>query len=165
MRHTPAQQAPCAASSDVGRPWRRSLAALAAVASLAGCASGLEVTSPAQAGSPECAALAAAWPERVADHARVQVRDDPTGVAAWGDPAIIARCGVAPPAPTTKECISVDDVDWVVDPLSDGTRFTSYGRSPAVEILVPRAYAPEPLVLGAFTDAARHLPATQRRCS
>lgn len=148
------------------RPARAALAALVVLTgALAGCASGVEVTSPAQATSAPCTAVAANWPEHVGGHARADVRDDPAGVAAWGDPAIIARCGVAPLAPTTQECLGVDDVDWVLEPLSDGTRFTSYGRSPAMEILVPRTYAPEPLVLGAFTQAARQLPATQRRCS
>ena len=40
---------------------------------------------------------------------------DPAGTAvhAWGDPAVIARCGLPALGPTTEQCISVDGVDWV----------------------------------------------------
>lgn len=131
---------------------------------LSGCAQRVEVAAATRASSAECAEVAARWPQRVADRERVAVRDEPSGVAAWGDPAIIARCGVAPPGPTTVECLAVDDVDWLVEPLSDGSRFTTFGRSPALEVLVPRDYAPEPLVLGAFTTTADQLPRTDLRC-
>ncbi|BDZ58711.1 hypothetical protein [Barrientosiimonas endolithica] len=43
--------------------------------------------------------------------------------------------------------------------------FTTYGREPAIEVLVPKDYAPEPLVLGAFTEAAQQIPQGPRRCS
>lgn len=91
-------------------------------------------------------------------------RPDGPGVAAWGDPAIIARCGVTPPGPTTLECIAVDSVDWIVEPLTDGMVFTTFGRDPAMEVIVPSDYAPEPLMLGAFTGAADVLPHTSLRC-
>ncbi len=138
--------------------------ALAMGITLCGCSAEVDAAPPSRASSAECAQVTTRWPQRVADRERVQVRDKPQGVAAWGDPAIIARCGVAPLPPTTAECIAIDSVDWVVEPLSDGSRFTTFGRSPALEVLVPRAYAPEPLVLGAFTHAADTLPRTDLRC-
>ena len=33
--------------------------------------------------------------------------------------------------------------------LSDGASATTYGRDPAIEVLIPKAYAPEPLLLPA----------------
>jgi hypothetical protein len=84
---------------------------------------------------------------------------------AWGDPAIIATCGWPALGPTTDECLEVDGVHWVVEQLSDGAKFTTYGRDPAIEVLVPAAYAPEPLLLPAFRAAARALPDNGRRCS
>ena len=78
---------------------------------------------------------------------------------------MIARCGLAPLGPTTEECLRVDDIDWVVRKLSDGAAFTTFGRDPAIEVLVPRAYSPEPLLLPAFGAAARALPANGRTCS
>lgn len=85
-------------------------------------------------------------------------------LAAYGDPAVIARCGVAAPGPTETECLEVDGVGWIPTPLSDGTRFTTFGTEPAIEVLVPRDYAPEGLLLPAFSDAARTLPGNGLEC-
>lgn len=120
------------------------------------------------AADPACAAVTAHWPASVAGRGRVSVHGDPAGVAAWGDPAIIARCGVSPPGPTTHDCIRADGVDWVAAARTDAAApmvFTSYGRSPAIELVVPAAYAPEPLVLGAVAEAARQIPQGEHRCS
>jgi hypothetical protein len=43
-------------------------------------------------------------------------------------------------------------------------RFTTFGRTPAIEVLVPDAYTPEPLLLPAFTAAARAIPQGTHRC-
>jgi hypothetical protein len=50
---------------------------------------------------------------------------------------VLLRCGVEPPGPTTLRCVSVDEVDWIIDE-SDAPRyrFTTYGRTPAVEVVV-----------------------------
>jgi hypothetical protein len=85
-------------------------------------------------------------------------------VRAWGEPPIIARCGLPAIGPTTDPCLDVSGIDWVAHQLSDGVRFTTYGRSPAIEILVPSAYQPEPLLLPAFRAAASAIPAGQRHC-
>ena len=132
---------------------------------LSGCSRAVPVTVPAQAADPACTAAAAAWPADVSG--RTPVATDPSApvVRAWGDPAIVARCGVAAPAPTTDDCLTVDDVDWVASPLSDGTRFVTYGRAPAIEVLVPKGPVPEGSLLPAFTAAARALPTTGRHCS
>ncbi len=83
---------------------------------------------------------------------------------AWGEPAIVAICGYPAAAPSTVECLAVDGVDWLIQRRSDGVQFTTYGRSPAMDVLVPAAYSPEPLLLPAFGPAARSLPETGRRC-
>ena len=93
--------------------------------------------------------------------ARRDTDPDSPGVAAWGDPAVIARCGVAALGPTDTECLEVDGVGWIPDPLSDGTRFTSFGTDPALEVLVPKAYAPEPLLLPVFAPGGQG-PAVER---
>ncbi|MGB8381821.1 MAG: DUF3515 family protein [Dermatophilaceae bacterium] len=123
------------------------------------------MTAPANASDPACTAAGASWPATVSGLAPTELRDPSPAVRAWGDPAVIARCGVDVPGPTTLDCVSVDGVDWVVEPLSDGTRFTTYGRSPAVEVLVPKRYAPEPLLLPAFGPAAASLPETGHHCT
>ena len=141
------------------------LALAAAGGLLAACSTAVDATAPAEAGSTACEAAARAWPDSVAGQERRETTADTPAVAAWGDPAVIARCGLAPPGPTTQECLRVDDVDWVVGELSDGVQFTTFGREPAIEVLVPSDYAPEPLLLPAFGPAARQLPATGRECS
>jgi uncharacterized protein DUF3515 len=128
-----------------------------------GCSRGVEVAPPAEA-VPECAAVMDALPEMVADQERRPTEPESALTAAWGDPAIIAICGVLPLGPTTQDCLDVSGVDWVVHPLTDGTQFTTFGTTPALQVLVPDAYAPEPLLLPAFGSAARALPPNGRQC-
>ncbi|MEI2777540.1 MAG: DUF3515 family protein [Tetrasphaera sp.] len=117
---------------------------------------------PALAADPACAAIA--WPDAVADQPRRATDPDDPALSAWGDPAIIARCGLEAPPPTTTDCLRVDDVDWLVQELSDGAAFTTYGRQPAIEVLIPDAYAPEPRWLPDLAAAAATLPHTGHSC-
>ncbi|HET7399240.1 MAG TPA: DUF3515 family protein [Intrasporangium sp.] len=126
------------------------------------CSRAVEVAVPSGADVPVC--RAPAWPAAVGGRGRVETTPASAAVAAWGDPAIVARCGLAPLGPTSDPCVTVDGVDWVVRALSDGSAATTYGRDPALEVLVPAAYGPAPLLLPAFSQAARRLPATSRHC-
>jgi Protein of unknown function (DUF3515) len=128
------------------------------------CGSAVEVRPPAHAAA--CEPATGKWPTTVARQARaeVDVDGDQRDAAAWGDPAVIATCGWPAVGPTDDECLDIDGVYWVVERLTDGVRFTTFGRDPAIEVLVPEAYAPEPLLLPAFRDAARALPENGRRC-
>lgn len=135
-----------------------------AVVMLSGCSSAVEIEPTSQAKSGVCRDVTSAWPADVGDHARREVSDASAG-AAYGDPAIIARCGVPALEPTTEDCIEVDGMGWVAQKLSDGTRFTTFGRDPAIEVLIPSDYAPEPLLLPAFTSAADKLPKNSLACS
>jgi hypothetical protein len=132
---------------------------------LSGCSSLVEVSPPEHTAA--CDPATAKWPGKVSGQASRGV-DVNGGVEsdahAWGDPAIIATCGWPALGPTDQECLDVDGVYWVVEALSDGARFTTYGREPAIEVLVPHAYAPEPLLLPAFHDAAKALPTNGRQC-
>ena len=124
----------------------------------------LTVAAPAGAADPACGQLAARLPATVQRQGRVRTSSPSPAVAAWGDPAIIWRCGVTPLGPTTDECIDVNGVDWVRHPLADGSSFTTFGRDPADQVLVPKAYAPEPLVLPPFSDVVSAIPQGERRC-
>jgi hypothetical protein len=132
---------------------------------LSACSSGaVEVAVPAAADEPACRSAVLLWPSTVSGLQPRATDPDSTGVRAWGDPAVVARCGVAALAPTDTECIEVDGVGWIPEELSDGTRFTSFGTDPAVEVLVPRKYAPEPLLLPAFAPVAKALPSNGLAC-
>lgn len=140
------------------------LAALALVGGLSACAR-VQVIVPDRAADPACARVAARWPAQVQGRDQVDTTADSPAVVAYGDPAVIARCGLPMPGPTTDECIAVDGVDWVGRRVEDGMVFLTYGRDPAIQVLVPAAYAPEPMVLPGFGDAARSIPQGPRRCS
>ncbi len=117
---------------------------------------------PSQGSTPAC--RTAPWPATLGDLRRRDTSPTDPAVAAWGDPAVVARCGVGALAPTTTECLDVDGVGWIPAPLTDGTRFTSFGTDPAVEVLVPKDYDPAPLLLPAFDAVAKALPANGLRC-
>lgn len=136
-----------------------------AALALAGCSSAVKVTPFEDSDSAVCREVAAAWPATVGGQPPREVAVQSEGVAAWGDPAIIARCGATSPGPTTEPCIDADGIDWVAHELEDGYAFTTFGREPAIEVLVPRAYAPEPLLLPAFDAAAQVVPQDGLRCS
>lgn len=133
---------------------------------LSGCGgSAVTVTAVPQRVSSVCDAPDRLWPATVARKDRRPVTPENPDAAAWGDPAIIATCGWPELGPTQEQCVEVDGVDWVAHELSDGVQFRTFGRVAAIEVLVPKAYAPEPLVLPAFAAAAKALPSNGRHCS
>lgn len=89
------------------------------------------------------------------------------GTAAWGDPAILLRCGEEAVVVTALPCVGVplgngDEVDWVVLASdSSGAIVRAYGRDPAVEVEVPASYGPAPVgVLPELGEAVAAIPAT-----
>ncbi|MDQ2783087.1 MAG: DUF3515 domain-containing protein [Actinomycetota bacterium] len=139
--------------------------ALLAATGCSACSRGVQVSIPVRASDTACTTAAAAWPGSVSGRSVVTTDPVSSAVRAWGDPAIVARCGVDPPGPTTDDCLTVNGVDWVATPLSDGTRFVTYGRDPAIEVLIPRGDQPEGSLLPVFTASADALPTTGRHCS
>ena len=123
---------------------RRTLPRLVAAASvavvalplLASCARPVPFEAAPDAVDPDCAAVIVRLPDVIAGQEARET--DAQGTGAWGTPAsVLLRCGVEPPGPTTLRCVSVDEVDWIIDE-SDAPRyrFTTYGRTPAVEVVV-----------------------------
>ena len=113
-----------------------------------------------------CQAVAAYWPQTVGPYEPRVTAVQSGGVAAWGDPPIVARCGKQPPGPTTDPCVDVNGVDWVATTLDDGgTMFTTYGRSPALEVLVPAEYDAPSLLLPPFGPAAEQVQQTLGECT
>ena len=143
------------------------LPALAVLPLLAGCGEQPVRAAPFdRSDSPECRRVAAHWPGTVAGLEPRVTAVQSVGVAAWGDPPVVARCGKNPPGPTTDPCIDVSGVDWVATPLDDGgTMFTTFGRDPALEVLVPAGYDSHPLLLPPLGDAAEAVPQTLGECS
>ena len=151
------------------RALRRALPAATAALTLAlvGCGDDAVRAVPFDAADSEpCQQVARLWPATIGPYEARVTAVQSEGVAAWGDPPIVARCGKAPPGPTTDPCIDVNGVDWVATPLDDGgTMFTTFGRDPALEVLVPAAYDSHPLLLPPFGAAAEAVPQTLGECS
>ena len=97
-----------------------------------------------------CAALLEALPDTVADDLSSRdVSPSDALAAAWGDPAVVLRCGVPRPAAMvrTSACFEVNGVGWLAtqdgrevtgDAPVDGTlTFTTIGRAAYVEVTVP----------------------------
>jgi hypothetical protein len=140
------------------------VAVLAAVAAgVAGCSSAVDVTPGPDAADPACAKVVASLPRTVAGLSSREVTAQ--GAAAWGDPPVVLRCGVAPPGPST-DCQHVESpdapaVDWVVhEPRAGRVRWVTYGRVPAVELSMP---ADGGVVNAATIQVAAAVAATAQR--
>jgi Protein of unknown function (DUF3515) len=112
------------------------------------------VPSPPDAAVAACTALARELPQEVAGQPRRRTEPHSPYTAAWGDPTISVRCGVALPASytATAVCTSIDGVDWL--PGADGVSgpYTAVGRAAFVEVDVPPTeYDPAQAVV-ALTD-------------
>lgn len=119
----------------------RRLAALAGAVALAailsGCSTTVHLEPAADANNPACASVSVLLPETVGGFDRVWTDAQATG--AWGDPTIVLRCGVEPPAPSALVCITLGGVDWLVlDQEEERQRFVTYGRDPAIEMNIRR---------------------------
>ncbi|MCK2036616.1 DUF3515 domain-containing protein [Microbacterium sp. SSW1-49] len=119
---------------------RRLVAAGSAVivaAFLAGCSTTVHLEPADDANNPACAAVSVLLPDSLAGLDRVWTDAQATG--AWGDPTIVLRCGVEPPAPSTLNCTTLGGVDWLVlDQEENRQRLVTYGRDPAIEVTIRR---------------------------
>lgn len=140
-----------------------SLAVMIAV-TLGGCAQSVALRPADDATNVDCAAVITSLPDTVAG---LEAREtNAQGTAAWGSPAsVILRCGVDVPDPTaTLACVTVDDVDWLRDPENDPSFvFITYGRDPAVEVIVDSAVVSGGSALTDLSAALAVVPA-ERRC-
>ncbi|MDT0547311.1 MULTISPECIES: DUF3515 domain-containing protein [unclassified Streptomyces] len=150
-------------------PRRRAVTTPAAVAllvlSAAGCSLvgdtdgslSLSVPKPTAEAARLCRALHKELPKTLEGLKRRTPEPASDLTAAWGDPAIKLRCGVAKPLKLTPgtehydpyvNSAEVNGVKWLPEQLDDGYRFTTVLRRAYVEVTVPGKYAPEvnPLV-------------------
>jgi len=142
---------------------------LSAALLLCGCSSGpreVEGTRPTDdAALSTCKELIDKLPDSVAGLESIELSNGDGWAAAWGDPAIVLRCGVpeSPALVPASQCIAVNDVDWFptqggaeadLSNLSDATvDMTTVGRSVNVEVSVPAKWQPPGDALLAVADA------------
>lgn len=148
---------------------RRILAAAifpALLLGLVACTPAVPMTPAADATNPACADVIVRLrtvPE-IGGHARRDTDAQATG--AWGNPAaVLMRCGVPVPGPSTLQCATVKGVDWLRDDSgAPNYVFTTYGRDPAVEVIVNGNEASGTEALAALSNAVGSIPAT-RACT
>jgi hypothetical protein len=113
--------------------------------------------SPTEATQRACVSVFAKLPVQLGTLAPRKTETDSSFVAAWGNPAIVLRCGVSRPAvfgtPEAAQLIDVNGVIWQPDPQKQQTVYTSVDRSAYIEVTVP-AGADQPLPLLASAIAA-----------
>ncbi|MEV8215113.1 DUF3515 family protein [Leifsonia sp. NPDC077715] len=146
---------------------RRALPALllaGAALLLAGCAPTVSLDPASDSNAPGCAEISVRLPDTVADKPKRETDAQATG--AWGDPAaVILRCGVPPIGATTKPCVNVNGVDWVLmtDPAAKTIVYQTFGRTPATEVIIDHvAGVSDSSVLPEFASAVQTVPQTQK---
>ena len=104
----------------------------------------VEVPAPTTSLAPglrdACTALLAALPEEIDPGVRRRSVEGGDGrTAAWGDPAVVLRCGV--PAPDRPDPpAQVNGVLWAVRDIGAGFRWTTEQFAAPVAVEVPDAY-------------------------
>jgi hypothetical protein len=136
--------------------------ALLAVAGLAGCGGNDVHVDGFAVGSGDraaCRQLLSSLPAELDDQSR-RTTTGSTYAAAWGDPAIVLRCGVAPPEGSAGDpCITRNGIGWTVPPgqaddLGADLVMTLAFRHPVVQVRVPASYRPNgPSAVMADLDA------------
>ena len=104
-----------------------------------------------------CTALLSVLPTALGTLAPRVVHPTPDSlfVVAWGDPAVVLRCGVDRPAhlaPSSSALlVIIDGVAFLPVQARDSTVFTAIDRAAYVEVTVPKSYPQPPLA--ALADA------------
>ena len=129
---------------------------------LSGCAGIVPMTAAPDANNPLCAEVIV----RLGSVDGLSKREtNAQATAAWGEPSsVLLTCGVTPPGPSTLSCLNVNGVDWLMDDAHKPTyRFTTFGRTPAVEVIVDAQEASGSAVLADLTSAVAEIPQS-RQC-
>jgi hypothetical protein len=124
----------------------------AVLASLAGCGGDGTVAVPSfdltAAGKTQCPGLIDDLPQHVADQAR-RTTTGSAYAAAWGDPAIVLRCGLTRPKDSTDSspCLTRNGLGWTIPPaqldeLDADVDMTLVHRTVYLRVHVPAKYRP-----------------------
>lgn len=135
-----------------------------AMLALAGCSPIVALAPAEDAKNPACAEVVVRLPELVGG--LEQRKTDAQGTGAWGDPTgMFLRCGVPVPDPTaTLPCGTIDGVDWLVDDTdAPNYVFTTYGRDPAIEVVLDYDSVSSAAALTDLSGAIQVIPA-DRQC-
>lgn len=126
------------------------VSALALAVSLSACSAPVVVEPAPDAANPACAPEMIAVPDSIGDATLRKTTSQATAV--WGDPAaVVLRCGVASPGPTTDRCVTVNGVDWVIRETAPTASSSPSGKASPSALPQPSA---QPQPSGQPTTAA-----------
>ncbi len=131
---------------------------------LTGCAPVVPLAAAPDATNPMCAEVSVRLPDAIGENERRVT--DAQATAAWGNPAsVLLRCGVEVPGPSTLLCVTLKGIDWLRDESgAPNYVFTTYGRDPAVEVVINGTRISGTDVLIDLSNAVGSIPAT-RACT
>ncbi|WP_147107460.1 DUF3515 domain-containing protein [Nesterenkonia populi] len=126
------------------------------------CASTASVEPAPEAHDPVCAEVMLQLPEDLGES--TQRPTDSQGTSAWGDPSdVVLRCGVEPIGATDEPCQRIDGVDWVFLEQQDHYQAVTFGREPAVEVLLGLEAVSSATAMPALSPAVAEIDQT-REC-
>jgi hypothetical protein len=136
--------------------------AIALCLALSACSPTVSLEPAADANNPGCADVIVRLPDGVDGQERRTTNAQST--AAWGNPTtVILRCGIEPVEISTLPCVTASDVDWLVDESAKPSfRFISFGRDPAIEVIVDSENAVGVNALESLAPAVQSIEATKR---
>lgn len=145
---------------------RARLAAFGAllVPALAGCAPVVSMTPAAEfANDPGCAAAIVRMPDTLGDYTLRNT--DAQATAAWGQPSIaLLYCGVPVPQASDLPCVEWEGIFWLREEVDAGLAFTTYGRDPAVRVVIDTDALSPGIALDDLSTAISYLPTNGREC-
>ncbi|MGN8050836.1 DUF3515 family protein [Curtobacterium sp. 22159] len=132
-------------------------------AGLTGCTNAVAMAPAPSANAAACAAAQVRLPETV-DTKFALRNTNAQSTAAWGDPEVaLYHCGVAVPTVSDLPCFSLSGVDWIRDDRGDRIVYTTFGRSPAVQVVIDSTKTTNQVVQD-VTDAVSTLPKDGHEC-
>jgi len=146
---------------NISRLAALSAAAIALTVSLSACSPTVSLEPAADANNPGCADVIVRLPDGVDGQERRTTNAQST--AAWGNPAtVILRCGIEPVEISTLPCVTASGVDWIIDESAKPSfRFISFGRTPALEVIVDSENAVGVNVLDSLAQAVKSIEPTK----
>jgi hypothetical protein len=122
---------------------------------LSACSSSLNVEPPEGAENQFCVDLGATLPVSLGGALLRDTNPNSSGTKAWGDPAIVLRCGVALPKSysAASQLLTVNNIDWYPEELQAGVRFTSMETIELVEVSIPSTYETTAEILTELSSA------------
>jgi hypothetical protein len=134
------------------------------VLALAGCSPVVSMTPAADfANDPGCAAAIVRMPGTLGDYALRNT--DAQGTAAWGEPTVaLLYCGVPVPQASDLPCVEIEGIFWLREEVDAGLAFTTYGRDPAVRLVLDDDALNPGIALNDIARAVSYLPTNDREC-